>query len=100
MAPIDVTLENASKIWKKLYPNQGKQVKCDVIKIGDRVRKVLPGNIFRKGYHQGWSSEIYTVSHIERSMGVCLYKLKDNSGEILNQKFYISELNFVSRHVS
>ena len=98
--PARVTLDNADSIWKKLYPKQGLNVKCDKIKVGDRVRTVLPRNIFTKGYHQAWSDELYTVNNIIKSMGTCLYVLKNDDGIILTRKYYLLELNFVSRHVS
>ena len=98
MPPVKVTLENADVIRTKLYPNKGKKVKCDRIIIGDRVRIVLPAKVFDKGYRQAWSDEIYTVHAIERSMGFCLYILK--SDHILPRKFYLAELNFVSRNES
>lgn len=98
--PSRVTFENAGKIWKRLYPNQSVDVKCDQIEVKDRVRTVIPQNIFSKGYHQGWSSELYTVVKIEKSMGVCLYYLKNNENVKLPRKYYLSELNFVSRNVT
>ena len=98
LPPVQVTLENADMIWKKLYPNRGKKVKCDRIIIGDRVRIILPAKVFDKGYRQAWSDEIYTVHAIERSMGFCLYILK--SDHVLPRKFYLPELNFVSRNES
>ena len=96
--PIKVTLENADKLREKLYPNRGKKVKCDRIIVGDRVRIILPAKVFDKGYRQAWSDEIYTVHAIERSMGFCLYILK--SDHVLARKFYLPELNFVSRNES
>ena len=96
--PAQVTLDNADSISTKLYPNRGKKVKCDRIIIGDRVRIVLPANVFDKGYRQAWSDEIYTVHGIEKSMGFCLYILK--SDHVLPRKFYLAELNFVSRNVT
>lgn len=98
MPPARVTFDNADKIWRKLYPNQGKKVACDRIIIGDRVRTVLPAKMFEKGYRKAWSDEIYTVHAIEKSMGFCLYILK--SDIILPRKYYLSELNFVSRNES
>ena len=98
MPPVAVTLENSDMIWKKLYPNKGKQVRCDRIIVGDRVRTVLPAKVFGKGYRQAWSDEIYTVHAIEKSMGFCLYILK--SDVVLPRKYYLAELNFVSRNES
>ena len=98
MPPAAVNLNNADSIWKKLYPNSGKQIQCDRIIVGDRVRTVLPSKVFDKGYRQAWSDEIYTVHRIEKSMGFCLYILK--SDVVLPRKYYLSELNFVSRNES
>ena len=98
--PARVSLDNADEIWRKLYPNHGKNVKCDKILVGDRVRTVLPRNIFTKGYHQAWSDELFTVFKIVKSQGICLYILKNDDDVILPRKYYILELNFVSRHVS
>ena len=98
MRPVDVTLENTASIREKLYPNKGKNVKCDKILVGDRVRIVLPQQVFSKGYRQAWTDEIYSVERIERSMGFCLYILKNDNGIILKRKFYLSELNFISRY--
>ena len=95
--PAKVTLENADQIWRNLYPNKGKKVSCDRILVGDRVRTVLPAKVFDKGYRQAWSDEIFTVHAIEKSMGFCLYILK--SDVVLPRKFYLSEINFVSRNI-
>ena len=97
MRPIDVTLENSDKIWKKLYPNARKKPKCDKILVGDRVRIPKDKQIFSKGYQQNWSEEIFTVIRIEPSMGICLYILENNDKNEIKRKFYLSELNFVSR---
>ena len=61
------------------------------------MRIVLPQQIFAKGYRQAWSDIIYRVNRIEKSMGFCLYVLEDN-GTILPRRFYLSELNFISRN--
>ena len=95
--PVDVTLENSNKIWKRLYPKSTESPDCKLILVGDRVRKAIEKSIFAKGYHKNWSDEIYTVDRVEKSMGFCLYILKDNNGTLLERKYYIQELNFVSR---
>ena len=98
MKPSDVTLENADEIRSRLYPNKGKKIKCDKILVNDRVRVVLPKQVFDKGYRQAWTEEIYTVVKIIKSMGFCLYILKDDLDVVLPRKFYLSELNFISRY--
>lgn len=97
--PVDVTLDNAKKIWKKIYPDANKVPKCDALLVNDRVRTAISKSIFAKGYHKNWSDKIYTVARKEKSMGVCLYILKDNEGVELPRKYYIQELNFVSRNL-
>ena len=98
MPPSEVTLENAKMIRDKLYPDRGKKVLCDKILVGDRVRVVLPKQVFDKGYRQAWTDEIFTVEKIEKSMGFCLYILRNNLDVVLPRKFYLSELNFISRY--
>ena len=97
--PVDVTLENSDKLWKRIYPNANKIVDCSAILVNDRVRIAIEKSIFAKGYHKNWSDDIYTVSKITKSMGTCLYTLKDNDGIELPRKYYIQELNFVSRRL-
>ena len=98
MPPVEVNFDNAAMIRDKLYPNRGKNVKCDKILVGDRVRVVLPKQVFDKGYRQAWTDEIFSVERIERSQGFCLYILRDNNDTVLPRKFYLSELNFISRY--
>lgn len=99
VSPSEVTFDNAQHIWEKLYPNQSMNPKCNQILIGDRVRTGIPQNIFSKGYHKSWSIELFTVAKIEKSMGVCLYHLRNSDNELLPRKYYLLELNFVSRNV-
>jgi len=47
MAPVNVTLENAPRIFKQLHPNMKKPKDCK-LKIGDIVRLAIEGNIFTK----------------------------------------------------
>lgn len=98
MRPIDVELDDSERLRQKLYPNKSKPVKCDKILVNDRVRIVLPKQVFDKGYRQAWSDEIYTVHKIQKSMGFCLYTLQNDLDVILPRKFYLSELNFISRY--
>ena len=96
MSPNEVTDDNADKVFNKMFPDIHLEAKPR-LHIGDTVRKLKEKTIFDKGYKKSWSEKIYTVHAIERSMGFCLYILKDD--DILPRKFYLSELNFVSRNV-
>lgn len=51
MAPSNVTLENQSAIFEKLYPKTEKIIPC-LFKLNDRVRVVNRKGLFAKGYSQ------------------------------------------------
>ena len=42
-----------------------------------------------------WSDSIYQITHVEQSLGVCYYRVKNNDGDILSRSFYKEELNLV-----
>src|SRR5262249_55410619 len=63
--------------------------------VGDHVRISEERDVFRKGYRQGWSIEIYRI--VKRSpRDPVVYKLEDLSGEPLIGSFYEPELQKVS----
>ena len=96
--PIDVTDENRDDVYKKLYPKQSVSVVCK-FKIGDKVRKIREKTLFEKGYTQNWSDEIFIISSVRQSRGVCWYKLTTLDEEQLPGIWYYYQLNLVSRNV-
>ena len=108
--PVNVTLENAAQIFKRLHPEMRKPKDCK-LKVGNVVRTAIEGNVFKKvtwtisnyckvicfkGYHQNWSTQLYIIESIKKSQGFCLYRLRKRDGEILERYYYLTELNFVS----
>lgn len=107
--PSEVTTENSDIVKARLYPAPVNSKKCG-LDIGDHVRIVKDKNFLEKGYRQSkinlnitfgnicsdWSNTIYEISHIEQSLGVCYYRVKNNEGDILSRSFYREELNLVS----
>lgn len=68
-------------------------------KVGDHVRISKTKGIFEKGYEQGWSNEIFTISkvidpHLSNN-NVYMYKIKDLDKEEIKGRFYSEELQKV-----
>ena len=63
---------------------------------GNKVRVAIFKNIFKKGYTQNWSKEIYTISQVSQQAGVCWYKIKDAAGNIYPKSKYFYHLNLVA----
>ena len=45
--PVNVTLENAPQIFKRLHPEMRKPKDCK-LKVGNVVRTAIEGNVFKK----------------------------------------------------
>ena len=95
MAPDQVTEDNQQELYEKLYlPTELKREKTPVIfkfKIGDKVRISTERKVFKKGYEQVWTDEIFVIdktipSHPPR------YHLIDLNGEEIKSTFYAQEL--------
>ena len=98
IAPNQVTENNRKEVYKRLYPNLGLRTVCK-LKVEDRVRKIKNKDIFEKGYTENWSEEIYVISKVKQTNGVCYYYLKDLSHKDLPGIYYYHQLNLVSRNV-
>lgn len=96
--PQDVSEENRDDVYKKLYPDRRYSVVCK-LRVGDKVRKIREKTLFEKGYTQNWSNEIYIISSVRQSRGVCWYKLETINQEPVPGIWYYYQLNLVSRNV-
>ena len=47
------------------------------------MRKIIEKDLFEKGYQANWSEEIYIITKIKQSDGVCWYYLSDLEGKSL-----------------
>ena len=92
MAPNDVTWENRETVFKNMFPKIRVRIKCRLAK-GDRVRVALFKDIFEKGYTQNWSKDIFTITNVFQSNGVCWYRISDDNGTIYPKLKYFYELN-------
>lgn len=97
MAPIDVTPDKETSVLERLYkhPRMASIDRNFTLEIGDQVRISQTRMTFRKGYLQGWSTEIFTVrSRIHQDQPS--YRLQDYAGEPLSGVFYEEELQKVA----
>ena len=94
MAPSQVTVANSQEIVEKLYPLKRKPIYK--FEVGDKVRMSRGKHVFRKGYVQGWTDEIFTVS-TRHPTDPATFGLKDYDGEDIKGKFYEQELQKVTK---
>lgn len=94
--PLEVNDENRDEVYKKLYPLKTVTVVCR-LKIGDKVRKIIEKDTWKKGYTQNWSEEIYEIATVRQSNTVCYYKLQHINGEKIPGIYYYYQLNLVAR---
>ena len=68
-------------------------------RVGDRARIIKSRRTFKKGYLPDWTGVIFTICKriIKESP---IYRLTDNSGEILEGSFYEEELHKVIKEES
>ena len=98
VAPNQVSESNRDEVYKRLYPDILLRTVCK-LKLEDKVRILIEKDIFEKGYTKNWSEEIYIISKIKQSNGVCYYYLKDLENKKIPGIYYYFQLNLVSRNV-
>ena len=98
MRPVDVTHQNAQKLYKKLYSNakhmrlkNKKKKNKGKFQIGDVVRISKEKGVFYKGYRPSFKSEKFIVSQ-KLIRDQIVYKVKDYEGGELSSIFYEPEL--------
>ena len=85
MAENQVSLLSVRLVRRNLYGNIKSTVKFK-FSVGDRVRISRSRRTFEKGYLDNWTEEIFTISkRITKEHSI--YKLTDDSGEILGGSF-------------
>jgi hypothetical protein len=94
-SPNQVTWENRKEVFKTMFPEINDRIKCK-LKEGNKVRVALFKDIFKKGYTQNWSSEIYTIDKVFQKAGVCWYRIRDHTGTIYPKTKYYYDLNLVA----
>lgn len=94
-SPSQVTKENEAVIWNKIYGTVLSPIEKFKFNVGDMVRISTTRMVFKKGYEQQWSEELFKIiKAIPRRPPV--YKLNDLNGELIIGSFYAQELQKVS----
>ena len=95
MAPENVNKNNEEIVFNNLYRTKDLKFPKFKYNIGDTVRISKYRGIFRKGYEQTFTDEIFTIIEcIGRSPVV--YRLKDYADEAIRGTFYEQELQAVT----
>jgi len=98
--PIEVNEKNEKEILSNIIKNTGshhavKKLIKEKFKIGDYVRISKYKSIFDKSYHQNWSSEVFKIVNIMKTIPVT-YLLEDAQKEPIFGCFYEQELQKVA----
>ncbi|XP_013382755.1 uncharacterized protein LOC106153394 [Lingula anatina] len=92
MSPTEASKENNSDVvWKNLYGDTIFEKAKFKFNTGDTVRLSKYRTPFAKGYEQGWTQELFTITQrLNRSPPV--YKVEDYEGEEIEGVFYEPEM--------
>ena len=97
MKPALVTEKNVKEVWHTLNSpeKKRKEIRKYKFSIGDHVRISKARRVFKRGYKQGWSEEIFKVyKQLPRQPPV--YEIQDLNGETIKGVFYEPELQKVT----
>src|ERR1051325_4256387 len=95
MAPSSVTLRNEDKVRRILYKPKKLPLKWRY-KTDDSVTIRQGKRVFKKGYLQNWTEEIFTIDLLYPSYPPT-YILKDYDGERIKGKFYEAEIQKINK---
>lgn len=93
--PIEVNRGNEAEVRKNLYPPIPPPGKPK-FSLNDTVRISRKGNIFRKGFKETYTHEIFTVAKINKTNPIT-YTLKDFQDELIQGSFYEREMTRVRK---
>lgn len=94
MAAAKVTAEDVPKLIALQFEKLAAPSKNPQFEAGDCVRIALKNMLFRKGYKQQYTNEVFRVYQVckPKKSGPVTFKLKDNRGEPILGRFYAAEL--------
>ncbi|XP_054155698.1 uncharacterized protein LOC128954155 [Oppia nitens] len=94
MRPIDVSTTNEKLVYNNLFSKT--KLTPNKINTGDKVRRVYDMKAFDKGYYPSWTDQIFTVENTIKGDKQYVFKLRDEQGNILEQRFYPQELQQIT----
>src|SRR5882757_742063 len=105
MRPSDVNRKNEKQVFKNLYKYDSirdileNKPKKATLKTGDKVRKAYDKKAFDRGFYPNWTDEVYTVEKSIKGDNQIVFRLKDYSGNIIEQRFYPEELQKITENL-
>lgn len=112
IAPKDVTKNNEADVWAVLYlkktttigkPHKTKFKKYQRtlkyrFKLNDLVRLSHLKHLFRRGYNQQFTGEVFKIAKRFHLQGIPMYKVKDFNEELIEGDFYENDLQKVDKN--
>jgi len=107
MRPIDVNKRNENTVFKNIYgvntyreaiALRNKKPKKS-LKPGDKVRRKYTLKPFDKSYYPNYTDQIFTVEKSIKGQKQSVYRLRDCSGNIVQQRFYPQELQKITENL-
>jgi hypothetical protein len=97
MSPLQVNNGNEHEVYERLYLKEKPRKTIPFqYALGVKVRIAFAKHPFMREFSQRWSEEIFTVSKRYRLDSVNMYRIKDCTGDSLEQGFYAQELAHVT----
>ena len=94
--PIDVNSKNSDAIYEDVFADEPVTRDKSDLKIGDYVRIALLKGIYRKGYEESYSREVFIIDDItHKNKKVPMYTLKEVDGETIKGSFLKEEVQKV-----
>lgn len=112
LAPNKVTKKNEADVWAVLYLKKSKTIKNPKLnekiekqrtikyryKINDMVRLSHLKHVFRRGYNQQFTGEVFRIAKRFHIQGIPFYKVKDFNQEAIEGDFYENDLQKVDKN--
>lgn len=94
MTPIEAELDRNQNKLKRIYKEKYQKVvkKKAKFQVGDTVRISILRNPFNRGYHQHFTTEVWTVSKVLDNLPLARYVVKDYLNEELDNILNENEL--------
>ena len=93
--PSDVTADNASALWDRLYGKGSKKVDVSTpskLHVGSWVRICEYKNTFEKGYTATFTKETFRITKVLSNRIPTVYKIEDSNSEPILGVYYKEEL--------
>eukprot|EP00794_Sanderia_malayensis_P017152 gene17153-biopygen14759 len=89
--PSAVNKSNANIVREKLFGKQMRRRQVN-FRVGDYVRLSLKKKLFKKGYLQHYTEEIFKISKVFKERLPTMYEVEDLKGKKVSDDFYKEEL--------